>query len=755
LIVGLAIVLAAGLGLLGVRTAPPVARWLAWCAVLAFAIAAADPLRVEFVVGVARPAVADAADGGQGVVRAAAAAGPRAVDLTLRWREPLGAAPGTGPIGARAVLPTAALPVDPRRVQVRALGQAAAQRPLLLQVEAPGLGAEAGGELVLRRGAAEIARQPFQLGDSGVALCSWRPEVAGAYTFTCELRAFGHRLLGDGALQVGPAPRVLVLDPSGVAAAALRAQGMAIDAADALPADWRERPALVLGRTLPDDQQQAIVAAVLDGLGVFVLAPAFGVDGAPLRALLPLRPLPRVDDGDAADGSQPADAAPDTVPPPPDVPEPPPGGDTGGAAPVGREPIEVDKRAIAMVLVVDRSYSMGSRLPNGRTKMSYAKTSALRTAQALGAGDQVALVTFGGKNAGRVELPLTDATALATVREGIERLAHAAEDTFLLSGLQVADGLLAATTAAVRHVVVITDGEFRTEEALALQDLARRMRASRRATVSVISIIDAYTDPSFKREAERLTTVGGGQFLPVEDPTFVPVLVSAEVTRALQRVGREPAGPGSDPTAPPAPPRPDTPPRPPAGPPPTTTAARLVVRAVAPSPLLLPPTEVWPTLGAAVPGTAPLDAQVLLVAGEAGWPLLAFGNRGLGRTGAFAADLGGRAGSEFRADPAFPGRFAQWIQAVLPPPPTRTSAPLLGPVRVEPPAPTQRDVEWLAALSGAAVTVDPLPPPPPLVRAVATEAPHWALALLLLLVALAVCERYAGLWSLRRGAGAA
>jgi hypothetical protein len=383
--------------------------------------------------------------------------------------------------------------------------------------------------------------------------------------------------------------------------------------------------------------------------------------------------------------------------------------------------------------------------------MSYAKTSALRTAQALGAGDQVALVTFGGKNAGRVELPLTDAAALATVRAGIERLAHAPEDTFLLSGLQVADGLLATARAAVKHIVVLTDGEFRIEESLALQDLARRMRAAGRATLSVISIIDAGTDPSFKREAELLTRLGGGQFLPVEDPTFVPVLVSAEVTRALSRVGREPADAGTDPTAPPVPPQPDAPPQPPVAPPPMAGTARLVVRAVADSPLLLPATETWPTLGAAVPGRAPLDAQVLLVAGEAGWPLLAFGNRGLGRTGAFAADLGGPDGSEFRADPAFPGRFAQWIQAVLPATLPRTPLPLLGAVRVEPAAPTQRDVEWLTALAGGPVVVDAPAPAPPSVRTDTSAAPHWALVLLLALVALALCERYAGLWSLRRG----
>jgi hypothetical protein len=170
------------------------------------------------------------------------------------------------------------------------------------------------------------------------------------------------------------------------------------------------------------------------------------------------------------------------------------------------------------------------------------------------------------------------------------------------------------------------------------------------------------------------------------------------------------------------------------------------------SPLLLPETESWPTLGGAVPGTAPVDAQVLLVAGDAGWPLLAFGHRGLGRTGAFAADLGGAEGAEFRADPAFPGRLAQWLQAVLPPAPTSQAAPLLGDVRVEPPAPTLRDVEWLAALAGGPPAITPAELPPPLVREVAGQAPQWAWFALLALLTLAACERWVGRWSLRRGA---
>ena len=205
----------------------------------------------------------------------------------------------------------------------------------------------------------------------------------------------------------------------------------------------------------------------------------------------------------------------------------------------------VERGSIAMVLVVDRSGSMGTSLSNGRTKMSYAKSSALRTAQALSDGDQVAIVTYGNKGQGRIELPMTAATAEEQVRSGVDHLAHASELTFLLGGLQVAEQLLRGTTAAVKHVIVITDGEFDTSEDIALRALARRMRNEQQASVSVIAITDAFTGSGFKKLSEELTKDGGGQFVPTDDPTTVPVFVVAEVTRALQRVGRKVRAPAA------------------------------------------------------------------------------------------------------------------------------------------------------------------------------------------------------------------
>jgi Mg-chelatase subunit ChlD len=772
---GAALLLAA-VGLLAVRTAPAAARWSMWCLLLVLgALALREPAvgfdpRERAAREVATGA--DAAALRTRLLQAAAAVGPKAVELAVHWREPLSAlGPAPGPfarLGAAAALPTP-MPFAPDALQLLALAPAAVDRPLALQLAAVPVAVPWPAVLRLRFAGDVVAEERLQLGPSTAVLTAYVPSRAGVHEVELVAESDGRRLMARGELPVGPAPQVLLLEPSGLAAAALQAQGLAVVSAAAPPEDWRRYAAVVIGQPLPVAAQQDLVAAVIDGTGAFVLAPAFDAPGAPMRALLPLRPLPPVEGpepGPGGAGSAPArpNAEPTTPPPPPPPSTTPPRGDTEGAGRVGAEPIEVDKRSIAMVLVVDRSGSMGNLVGGtGYTKMSYAKTSALQTARALGPGDLVGLVTFGNKDAGRVELPLTEATAAAAVRTGIEALAHSNEQTFLLSGLRLAHDRLRASAAAVKHVVVISDGEFFTSERIALHAEALAMRGDR-ISLSVISIVDASTDPAFKSLAEELTRDGGGTFLPTTDPSLVPTFVTAEVTRALQRVGRkprpgdgareQPAPPAAEaPPPPPSLPPPEPPPPPPTTPPPVPTPSAVVVRAISDSRLLLPEPQAWPTLGAAVAGEAPLDAQVLLVAGDEGWPLLAFGNRGLGRVGAFAADLCGPSGAEFRREASFSARLAQWVQSLLPALPVAAPRSLLQQVTVTPPAPWPAERAVLAAMAGTApVPVEALPQPgPQLVRSEHSLVPAGAPWLLLGLVGVAAAERWLRLRALRRG----
>jgi hypothetical protein len=575
-----------------------------------------------------------------------------------------------------------------------------------------------------------------------------------------------------GRASVAAPPRVIVLEPSGVIAAALRAQGVVADAVTALPAALDESGCLILGAPLAVADQERLRAAVEGGLGLFALGPGLQQAGEPLRALWPVRVRAGSNGGrgDRPDPTRPPepshepprDPSPDAPPPadkPPDSRPPdskPPDGPRDQKPPIEPGgPVDVDKHAIAMVFVVDRSGSMGARLPGGATKMSFVKTSALRTAEVLGEGDAVAIVTFGSKDQGRVVLPLTAATDRAAVRAGVEGLAHAREYTYLLAGLRLARELLAPSRVAVRHVVVLTDGEYEASEQLPLRDLAAAMRRQG-MTVSVVSIVDRDTDPGFLANCEAFARDGGGLFLPVSDATRVPQLVSAEVVRALDRVGRRPARPASgdeplaDATPPPQPPPADRSPPTPQPPTPGRPAEpqRLVVRAVAKSPLLLPDTVNWPVLLGASAEKAEFDAHVLLIAGDDGLPVLAYCNRGLGRVGVFAADLAGADGEEFRRDGAFPARLSQWVAATA----RAVAAPavdLLATTRVTPPAPTPAAVAQLRAASGS----EPRPlgelrlPPPRTAFVHRSQVPAWAAIAALLLVALATLEW----WAVRRG----
>ena len=770
----LLVVVSAGLllavcGLATVRSATPSARLLALLVALGFAVVASLSGRaVERVVAPRARVVdldEDVASRRTQLLRAAAVAGPRVEELSLRWRAGLAGAPPDAAFGADTAAPPS-MPFAPADVVMRGVARAAVDRPALLEIEVADLDREVVGEVVLRDPDGDILRQAVALGAAAVEV-PFTPARPGRYEVSLEVPVGDHRVVALGSFDVSPPEELLVVERTGVVAAALRAQGERVREASSWPSDWRRHRRIVLGEALGDEQQRLLVEAVRDGLGLFLLAGAFGADGAPLRAVLPVVPAPQPDDdaqglGEGG-GTDEATDEPSEALDPPSPPPPPPErvGDTKGAAPISEEPVEVDKHAIAMVMVVDRSGSMGVPLANGMTKMAYAKESAQRSAQELSEGDRVGIVTFGDKGAGSIELNLTDATERTVVRAGIAKLVARQEYTFLLSGLRSADALLRRSDAAVKQVVVISDGEF-VDQGIALTAQAASMREQGGITVSIIGVVSSQTDPEFKRMVSAIARAGGGLPLLIDDPGKIVKVVSGEVTRALSKVGRTPnrPGDGEEPAVAPEPPPPEEPepPPPPEEPEPQQPEPPppLQVFAVSESPILLPEPERWPPLGAAVACDAPIDARVLLVAGAQGWPLLSFANRGLGRVGAFGADLGGAACEAFRAAPAFPAWLAQWVAAVdvaqvsAQPEDVRTDG------AIEPAAPVPADLAYLEALGGGSPRVagDRGRAPAAVVGVqVVEQVGVFAPLLLPLLLLLAIAERLLAGRALRQGRG--
>lgn len=679
------------------------------------------------------------------VARASLRAGPRREDSAVVWTAPfrVGAEPAVPLVGASATA-VAPLPFSPDALVLEFSSEPSEQRPVVASLRVEGSATKLPAE-VRMSGDGWSASARGEVGAGSRVAVEALPLARGVARVEVVVEASGRRVSAVGQFEVAAAPAVLVLEGSRSVASALRAQGVRAVEASALPTSWDGVDAVVLGTALPAGEQQRLQRAVDDGIGLFVFGAGLQRDGEPLRDTLPVRVLPQAGAGDGLGGE---DGAPrdEAAKPAPIRTPPDPAGGVRNDEPLVQPgaPVEVDKHAIAMVLVVDRSGSMGMRVPGGQTKMSYAKTSARETARALGEGDEVGLVTFGDDDQARVELPMTDATQFARVEAGIARLASFTERTFLDSGLTLARSMLGKSKAAVRHVVVLTDGEVWDQE-LVLRQRANAMRKEG-LTLSMISIVDDRTLATFQGMAERIARDGGGSFLPVRDARSVPQLVSAEVVRALDRVGRKPKGGDGtgDENAKPEPPKPDPTPEPEPEPPKPSPAAdaRVSVRAVASSPLLEPAPAQWPDLLASIPTTARASAHVLLVAGDAGQPLLAFGNVGLGRVGAFAADLAGEAAAALRAQAAFPARLSQWVAAVRRSTPTvPRDVKLLA--RVDPPAPTPAEIAALASMSGSAPSaLDGLHlPPPRTVFERVPQVPDWSLAAIVAVLLLAWWER--------------
>ncbi len=684
---------------------------------------------------------------------AALRAGPRRSETIAVWNAPFApsAQAPSAPFAGAWAATEAPLPFSPEALALAFSSAPRAGRPFAAELRLDDAGAPLPFDVSMR-GEGWSAESRVEAGGASRGEAVAEPTAEGPASVEVATSIDGRRVRWSGTFEVAKPPRVLVVSAPSPLAAALRAQGVRVEEAGALPSDLGAYAAVVLSLALPVDVQRRLQSAVDDGLGLFVVGDGFQRDGEPLRDLLPVRMLPQPDpatpgDGPGGNPDAPSDAQPE---PPPSQPQP-KQDDIRAEDPVVQPgaPTEVDKHAIAMVLVVDRSGSMGMRVRGGDTKMSYAKTSARETARALGEGDEVGLVTFGDDEQARIELPLTDAVDFARVEQGIAKLGHSNERTFLDSGLVTARKMLSASKAAVRHVVVLSDGEVWDQE-LVLRQRANAMKKEG-LTLSMISIVDDRTQVTFQAMAERLARDGGGAFLPVRDARSVPKLVSAEVVRALDRVGRKPRGDGQPspdqpaPDRPPEPPKQPDPPKPPEPKPdPAPKDASLSVRAVARSPVLAPEPAVWPTLKSAFATAARASAHVLLVAGDAGTPALAFGNLGLGRVGVFAADLAGDAGAAFRGDAEFPARFAQWVASVQRAEPSRKEAAFLA-ATVEPPAPLPREVAFLRAATGAsASTLDGLRLPPPLVTVEhEPQTPDWAFAAISALLLLAVCEWFA------------
>ncbi len=185
--------------------------------------------------------------------------------------------------------------------------------------------------------------------------------------------------------------------------------------------------------------------------------------------------------------------------------------------PVSMKPPERHERKRALVLIIDKSGSMGRN-----DKLEYAKAAALTVTKTLSDSDMISVIGFDSQPF--VVIPLESVGASRPYfSELIDRL-KARGTTFLMPALEEAERTLAQSGAAIKHVVILTDGETGGTAAM-YYDLVSSMHRDGGVTISTIAI---------GREAnldllESIAKYGGGGFYQTDSPANLPELFLEDV----------------------------------------------------------------------------------------------------------------------------------------------------------------------------------------------------------------------------------
>ena len=186
--------------------------------------------------------------------------------------------------------------------------------------------------------------------------------------------------------------------------------------------------------------------------------------------------------------------------------------------PVLMKPPERHDRKRALVLIIDKSGSMGRN-----DKLEYAKAAALTVTKTLNDSDLISVIGFDSQPF--VVIPLeTVGQSRPYFNELIDRLKARGTATFLLPAMEEAERTLAQSGAAIKHVVILTDGETGGTAAM-YYDLVSSMHREGGVTISTIAI---------GREAnlgllESISKYGGGGFYQTDSPANLPELFLEDV----------------------------------------------------------------------------------------------------------------------------------------------------------------------------------------------------------------------------------
>lgn len=276
---------------------------------------------------------------------------------------------------------------------------------------------------------------------------------------------------------------------------------------------------------------------------------------------------------------------------------------------------EKEKPGLAMMLVIDKSGSMGGQ------KLELAKDAARGSVELLGDKDQIGVIAFDGMPYWASEM--TSAAQKSTVIDRIAAI-ELGGGTALYPAMQEAFRALQATTSKLKHVIILTDGHSTPGD---FEGIAQDM-AAMRITVSTVGLGDV--DESLLK---RIAEIGNGRAYFCTDATSVPQIFARETVTASKSAINE------DPFLP------------------------LLARAT-------------PVLDGVDMGDAPFllgyvvtqpkpTSEVILVHPETQDPILSWWRYGLGRSVAFTSDARNRWAADWLSWPGFNKFWAQIVRFSL------------------------------------------------------------------------------------------